>query len=125
MRSNVSICFSGKRIATGGLGLLGMIHQPSVWDTFVSSHKFVVIYRMCLGGHLALRCAIDPRVASAVCYFATDVHSSTLGKGKKDDTITKMSSIKAELALIFGKMDNHVPPEGRVSFFDYIVPGLV
>lgn len=26
---------------------------------------------MCLGGHLAFRCALDPRVSSAICYFAT------------------------------------------------------
>lgn len=26
---------------------------------------------MCLGGHLAFRCALNPRVSSAVCYFAT------------------------------------------------------
>lgn len=26
---------------------------------------------MCLGGHLAFRCSLDPRISSAVCYFAT------------------------------------------------------
>ncbi|MBE7181513.1 MAG: dienelactone hydrolase family protein, partial [Terriglobus roseus] len=29
---------------------------------------------MCLGGHLAYRCALDRRVRAAVCYFATDLH---------------------------------------------------
>src|SRR5689334_14402711 len=41
---------------------------------------------MCLGGHLAYRCALDQRVKAAVCYFATDIHSATLGEGKKDDS---------------------------------------
>ncbi|KAL7779197.1 hypothetical protein CFE70_008700 [Pyrenophora teres f. teres 0-1] len=68
---------------------------------------------MCLGGHLAYRCALDPRVVSAICYFATDIHSSTLGKGKNDDSLARTKDIKGELVMIFGKMDNHVPPEGR------------
>ena len=68
---------------------------------------------MCLGGHLAYRCALDPRVVSAICYFATDIHSATLGLGKKDDSLTRAKDIKGELVMIFGKLDNHVPPEGR------------
>lgn len=68
---------------------------------------------MCLGGHLAYRCALDPRVSSAVCYFATDIHSSTLGLGKNDDSLKRAKDIKGELVMIFGKMDNHVPPAGR------------
>jgi carboxymethylenebutenolidase len=68
---------------------------------------------MCLGGHLAYRCALDPRISSAICYFATDIHSSTLGKGKKDDSLARTKDIKGELVMIFGKMDTHVPAEGR------------
>lgn len=68
---------------------------------------------MCLGGHLAYRCALDPRVVSAICYFATDIHSRTLGKGKNDDSLARAKDIKGELVMIFGKMDTHVPPEGR------------
>lgn len=68
---------------------------------------------MCLGGHLAYRCALDPRVAAAVTYFATDLHSATLGLGKKDDSLARASEIKGELAMIHGCKDNHVPPEGR------------
>ncbi|KAL9086770.1 MAG: hypothetical protein Q9159_003989 [Coniocarpon cinnabarinum] len=68
---------------------------------------------MCLGGHLAYRCAMDPRVRAAVCYFATDIHSHSLGAGKADDSLTRAGDIKGELVMIFGKKDNHVPPEGR------------
>lgn len=68
---------------------------------------------MCLGGHLAYRCALDPRVSAAVTYFATDLHSATLGLGQKDDSLARAGEIKAELALIHGTLDNHVPPEGR------------
>ena len=68
---------------------------------------------MCLGGHLAYRCALDARVAAAVCYFATDIHSHSLGEGKKDDSLQRAGDISGELVMIFGKQDNHVPPEGR------------
>ncbi|KAG8624451.1 hypothetical protein KVT40_007518 [Elsinoe batatas] len=68
---------------------------------------------MCLGGHLAYRCALDKRISAAVCYFATDIHSHTLGKGKQDDSLQRAKDIKGELVMIFGKKDNHVPPEGR------------
>ena len=63
---------------------------------------------MCLGGHLAYRCALDPRISAAVCYFATDIHSHSLGAGKDDDSLKRAGDIKGELVMIFGKLDNHV-----------------
>ncbi|WVO17384.1 hypothetical protein L204_105076 [Cryptococcus depauperatus] len=72
---------------------------------------------MCLGGHLALRCAFDPRVLATFCYFATDVHSATLGKGKSDDTLIKIRNGdltgKGEITMVFGKQDTHVDRTGR------------
>ncbi|KAI9774946.1 MAG: hypothetical protein M1840_000162 [Geoglossum simile] len=68
---------------------------------------------MCLGGHLAYRAALDQRVKAAVCYFATDIHSHSLGEGTNDDSLERAGDIKGELLMIFGKSDNHVPPEGR------------
>ena len=62
---------------------------------------------MCLGGHLAFRAAFDPRVLASVCFFATDIHSATLGKGKKDDSLERVKkgdlTGKGELVMIFGK----------------------
>ncbi|KAL5352536.1 hypothetical protein ACLOAV_002484 [Pseudogymnoascus australis] len=68
---------------------------------------------MCLGGHLAIRCALDPRISAAVAYFATDVHSATLGANNPDDTLARFSEIKGELVCIHGTLDTHVPPAGR------------
>lgn len=88
---------------------------------------------MCLGGHLAYRCALDHRVNAAVCYFATDIHSGSLGEGKHDDSLARAKDIKGELLMvcnpilfawwtfqsiadasqIFGKRDTHVDPAGR------------
>jgi len=72
---------------------------------------------MCLGGHLAFRAAFDPRILASVCFFATDIHSATLGKGKKDDSLERVRkgdlTGKGELVMIFGKQDTHVPRAGR------------
>jgi len=72
---------------------------------------------MCLGGHLAFRAAFDSRVLSSVCFFATDIHSATLGRGKQDDTLSRVRNgdltNKAELMMIFGKQDTHVSRTGR------------
>lgn len=68
---------------------------------------------MCLGGHLAFRCALDERVKAAVCYFATDLHSATLGRGKSDDSLKRCGDVRGELVMIFGGLDTHVPLAGR------------
>ncbi|KAL7285275.1 hypothetical protein ACG7TL_000369 [Trametes sanguinea] len=72
---------------------------------------------MCLGGHLAFRAAFDPRVRASFCWFATDIHSATLGKGKNDNSLVRVRNGdlkgKGELVMVFGKQDTHVPREGR------------
>jgi hypothetical protein len=49
---------------------------------------------------LAYRCALDQRVKAAVCYFATDIHSATLGEGKNDDSLARAADIKGELIMV-------------------------
>jgi carboxymethylenebutenolidase len=85
---------------------------------------------MCLGGHLALRAALDPRITACVAYFATDVHSRTLGphdgpntsasppSPSSKHTIDLFQSLSSspngtEVAMIFGVKDTHVPAPGR------------
>lgn len=63
---------------------------------------------MCLGGHLAFRCAFDKRVAAAVCYFATDIHSKTLGAGG-DDSLKRVGDIKGELVMVSLTSEFRVP----------------
>jgi Dienelactone hydrolase family len=55
---------------------------------------------MCLGGHLAFRCALDRRVKAAVCYFATDIHSRSLGEGMKDDSLERCGDITGEVVMV-------------------------
>ncbi|KAI0479030.1 dienelactone hydrolase [Xylariaceae sp. FL0804] len=79
---------------------------------------------MCLGGHLALRASLDPRISACVAYFATDVHQRTLGPNDGPDmsaqgpagsnhTIDRLDELKGEVAMIFGVKDTHVPDAGR------------
>lgn len=68
---------------------------------------------ICLGGHLALRAALNPRVAAAACIYPTDVHSGTLGAGKNDDTLARIAETPAELLFVFGRQDPHIPLDGR------------
>jgi carboxymethylenebutenolidase len=68
---------------------------------------------MCIGGHLAFRCAMNQDVLATVCFYATDIHKRSLGKGMRDDTLDRISEIKGELLMIFGKQDTVIPQEGR------------
>ncbi|KAI1030977.1 hypothetical protein LB504_000637 [Fusarium proliferatum] len=79
---------------------------------------------MCLGGHLAVRAALDPRISACVAYFATDIHSRTLGPydapntsstapSNSNHTIDLFNKFKGEVAMIFGVKDTHVPDAGR------------
>jgi carboxymethylenebutenolidase len=79
--------------------------------------QHVGTWGFCLGGHLALRAALDPRVAASACFYATDVHSASLGRGKKDDTLARVPELKAELLLVWGRQDPHVPLEGRQAIY--------
>ena len=73
---------------------------------------------VCLGGHLAFRAAMNPDVSAGVCFYATDIHTRTLGKGKNDNTLDRIPEIKAEMLMAWGRQDPHVPREGRRLIYD-------
>lgn len=68
---------------------------------------------ICLGGHLAFRAAMQPDVRATACFYATDIHTSTLGKAKNDNSLQRANEIQGELLMIFGRQDPHVPLAGR------------
>lgn len=70
-------------------------------------------FGVCLGGHLAYRAALDPRVSAAACFYPTDIHSGTLGEGRSDDSMARMTELKAETMFVWGRQDPHVPFAGR------------
>jgi carboxymethylenebutenolidase len=67
----------------------------------------------CIGGHLALRAALDPRCRAAVCAYPTGLHDGNLGADPDAGTLARLSEIKAELLLVFGEVDPHVPVPAR------------
>lgn len=68
---------------------------------------------ICIGGHLAFRAAMNPDVLAAVCFYATDIHKGSLGKGMNDNSLARAGEIQGELLHIWGRQDPHVPFEGR------------
>jgi carboxymethylenebutenolidase len=71
----------------------------------------------CLGGHLAFRCAFNAEVLAAACFFATDIHSGTLGQGRRDDSIKRVRDIGGELLMVWGRQDPHIPYDGRLKIY--------
>jgi carboxymethylenebutenolidase len=69
---------------------------------------------VCIGGHLAFRCAFDARVRAAACFYATDLHKRSLGLGG-DDSLARAGDIEGELLMVWGRQDPHVPDEGRAQ----------
>jgi carboxymethylenebutenolidase len=68
---------------------------------------------ICIGGHLAFRAAMNPDVRGAACFYATDIHKGSLGKGMKDDSLERAKDIRGELLMIWGRQDPHILLEGR------------
>lgn len=68
---------------------------------------------MCLGGHLAFRCALNPAIDAAACLYPTDLHKKSLGSGLADDSLERCREIHGELLMIFGRQDPHIPLAGR------------
>lgn len=73
----------------------------------------IASYGVCLGGHLAVRAGFHPAVSAVAAFYPTDIHSSTLGAGKCDDTLARLAGINASLFLVWGRQDPHVPLSGR------------
>lgn len=73
---------------------------------------------ICIGGHLSFRAAMNPEVLAGVCFYATDIHKRSLAKGKNDNTLDRMSEIKGEMLMIWGRQDPHVPREGRQLIYN-------
>ncbi|GBQ63180.1 carboxymethylenebutenolidase [Ameyamaea chiangmaiensis NBRC 103196] len=70
-------------------------------------------FGVCLGGHLAFRAAMNPKVRAAACFYATDIHTGTLGAGRSDDTLARFGDIPGEVMMVWGRQDPHVPFAGR------------
>jgi carboxymethylenebutenolidase len=67
----------------------------------------------CIGGHLAFRAALDPRVAATVCFYPTGLHNGALGA---DDagSLARAADVRGRLMMVFGSRDPHVPADARL-----------
>jgi carboxymethylenebutenolidase len=70
---------------------------------------------ICIGGHLAFRAAMEPDVRAAACFYATDIHKGSLGKGMHDDSLERAKDVRGELLMVWGRQDPHIPLEGRTA----------
>lgn len=72
---------------------------------------------ICIGGHLAFRGGMNSDVAATACFYATDIHKRSLGKGQNDNSLDRIGEIKGELLMIWGRQDPHVSREGRMLIY--------
>lgn len=75
-------------------------------------------FGVCLGGHLACRAAVNPRIQGAACLYATDIHSNTMPAGDGPQTIDLLEKIQGEIMFVWGKQDPHVPLDGRKLLYN-------
>jgi Dienelactone hydrolase and related enzymes len=71
----------------------------------------------CIGGHLAFRAALQPEVAATACFYATDLHTSVIPNQPGQHSMERLTDIKGELMMIWGKQDNHIPTAGRAEVY--------
>jgi carboxymethylenebutenolidase len=75
---------------------------------------------ICIGGHLAFRAAMNHDVLGTACFYATDIHKGSLGKGMADGSLQRASDIRGELLMIWGRQDPHIPLEGRMKVMAHL-----
>ncbi len=67
----------------------------------------------CIGGHLALRAAVEADVRTIVAFYPTGVHDGSLGASREVGTLSQMAGSSARLLLAFGANDPHVGAAAR------------
>lgn len=75
-------------------------------------------FGVCLGGHLSFRAGLNENVAACSCLYATDIHSKTMPHGDGVQTVELLDEIKAEMLIVWGRQDPHVPVEGRKALYE-------
>lgn len=71
----------------------------------------------CIGGHLAFRAALQAEVKATACFYATDLHGNNIPNRPNQHSMDRLTDIKGELMMIWGKQDNHIPTAGRALVY--------
>jgi len=70
----------------------------------------------CIGGHLAFRAALEPAITATACFYATGLHSDTVGGAHGTATsLAAAARIRGPLLLVWGARDPHIPKDGRTK----------
>ncbi len=75
----------------------------------------LVVTGFCIGGHLAFRAALDPRVAATVCFYPTGLHNGAVGADADAGSLGAAARIGGRLMIVFGSRDPHVPADARLA----------
>lgn len=67
----------------------------------------------CIGGHLAFRAAMQPDVKATTCFYGTGIHNGKLGLDADAGSLARAGDIRGSLLMCFGRLDPHVPADGR------------
>ncbi|AEV85202.1 hydrolase [Actinoplanes sp. SE50] len=73
----------------------------------------LLVTGFCIGGHLAFRAALDPRVSATVCFYPTGLQDGGLGADVAD-SLARAGEIRGRLMVVFGSRDPHVPSQARL-----------
>ncbi len=70
----------------------------------------------CIGGHLAFRAALEPVIKATACFYATGLHSDTVGGAHGTaPSLAAAAQIRGPLLLVWGTRDPHIPRDGRTK----------
>jgi len=67
----------------------------------------------CLGGHIAFRAALSPRVKATACFYPTGLHDGALAGDGDAGSLARAHEITGSLLTIFGSIDPHTDAAGR------------
>jgi carboxymethylenebutenolidase len=81
--------------------------RPEITDLFAAG--------FCIGGHLAFRAALDPRISATVCFYPTGLHNGALGADADAGTLARAADVRGRLMIVFGSQDPHVPAGARLE----------
>jgi carboxymethylenebutenolidase len=76
----------------------------------------IVACGWCIGGHLGFRAAQEPSVQATACFYATGLHTDTVGGAHcTAPSLAGGKDIHGPLLMVWGTRDPHIPAEGRAA----------
>jgi carboxymethylenebutenolidase len=105
--------------AAGKMELPWFDDDTEVALSFLRSHVQVDASRLfgcgwCIGGHLTFRAARAPDMKATACFYATGLHSDSVGAASGTaKSLGDARKILGRVLLVWGTRDPHIPKDGR------------